>query len=141
MTTAKRAAARIGDRRKRAFPAAITHGLFLSLIMGVAFLPLFSFLLLRTDDPSAYVAYAAPVASLLLSLFGGIRAGRLHRSNGALAGIAVGTLLAFFFLLAALIVGEGKLPITSLLLYLGMAVASTIGGAFSTGRKRRRRTH
>lgn len=139
MATATRAAARLGDRRSFSFTAAILRGFFFSLFLGTAFLFFLSFLLLKSGDPGLLLLPAAVGASLILSLLGGHRAGGLHRKSGALCGLTVGTLLAFAFLLAALILCEGSLSIWAIPLYLGMLSASTLGGWMAARKPKRRR--
>lgn len=139
MATATRAAARLGDRRSISFTGAITRGFFFSLFLGTAFLFLLSFLLMKSRDPARLLLPAAVGASLFLSLLGGYRAGGLHRKSGPLCGLTVGTLLAFVFLLAALILAEGSLSILAIPLYLGMLVTSTLGGWLAARKPKRRR--
>ena len=139
MATATRAAAHLGDRRSISFAGAITRGFFFSLFLGTAFLFLLSFLLMKSRDPARLLLPAAVGASLFLSLLGGYRAGGLHRKSGPLCGLTVGTLLAFVFLLAALILAEGSLSILAIPLYLGMLVTSTLGGWLAARKPKRRR--
>ena len=139
MHTAKRSAARLGDRRSYAFPAAIIRGTLLSLLLGTFFLFFLAFLMLRVSDPHPILTYATPPAALLLSLLGGHHAAYLHRKGGLLCGITVGTLLAFLFLITALIMEQGQLPLSALLLYLGVALGGTAGGSLATRKKKRRR--
>ena len=139
MATATRAAAHLGDRRSISFTAAILRGFFFALFLGTAFLFLLSILLLRSEDPGRLLLPAAVGASLALSLLGGYRAGALHKKSGPLCGLTVGTLLAFSFLLAALILCEGSLSFWAIPLYLGMLSASTLGGGLASRKPKRRR--
>ena len=139
MATATRSAAHLGDRRSISFTAAILRGFFSSLLLGSAFLFFLSFLIMKSADPGHLLLPAAVGASLVLSLLGGHRAGRLHKKSGPLCGLTVGTLLAFAFLLAALILSEGSLSFPAIPLYLGMLLSSTLGGWMATKKPKRRR--
>lgn len=139
MATATRSAAHLGDRRSISFTAAILRGFFSSLLLGSAFLFFLSFLLMKSGDPGRLLLPASVGASLVLSLFGGYRAGALHKKSGPLCGLTVGTLIAFVFLLAALILCEGSLSFLAIPLYLGMLSASTLGGGLASRKPKRRR--
>ena len=141
MATTNRASVHRGARRSRSLPMAAMHGALLSLVMGVAFLFFFAFLLSRTSDPSRLFPFLSWGSTLLLSFFGGMHAGRLHKASGSLCGLSVGTVIAFLFLLTALIIGEGKLPLLAIPLYLVIMAAATVGGMLATREKRRRRRH
>ncbi len=139
MDAVKAKAARLGSGKGLPFTRSVLHGAVLALFLGTAFLFFASLLLYRLSDPLRYFPYFAPAASLLLSFFGGMRAGGLHKKSGALTGITVGLLLSFLFLLAALILSEGHLTLMALLLYIGMLLASTLGGFLATRKRHKRR--
>ncbi len=138
MASAKRTSAHLRDGRSLSFPTATLRGLLLSLITATAFLFFLALLLSRTQNPNQYLSPIAVTAPLLTSLLGGWHAGKLHRRGGALCGITVGMLISFLFLLAALILRAGSLPLLSLPLYLGILASATVGGALSGRRKQRR---
>ena len=139
MASATRTSAHLREGRSLSFPTATLRGLLLSLITGAAFLFFLALLLSRSEDPNRFLTPAAVTAPIVTSLLGGWHAGKLHRRGGTLCGITVGMAIAFLFLLTALILRSGSLPLLSLPLYLGILVSATTGGALSSRGKRRRK--
>ena len=140
MASATRTSARLKDGRSISFPTATLRGLLLSLVTGAAFLFFLALLLSRSEDPNRFLAPLAVSTPIATSLLGGWHAGRLHGRGGALCGITVGMAVSFLFLLAALILRAGSLPLLSLPLYLGILASATMGG-WLAGRRKRRRKH
>lgn len=138
MERTKRARAHLGDRRSHPLATATVRAFGFSLLLGSLFLFFLTLLLYRTQDPARLSLPAAIAASLLLAFLGGGRAAALHRKSGALCGLATGGLLAFLFLLVALCLKGGSLPMHAIPLYLGMPAAGLIGGVL---RLRKRRGH
>ena len=139
MEITKKRAARLGSGVGHPFWRSVLFGVLTALMLGAAFLFFSAFLLYRLSDPLRYFPYVAVIVGLLLSFFCGWQGARLYRKSGALTGITAGLTLAFLFLAAALILKEGALPITAIPLYLGMLLASTVGGWAATRKKARRR--
>ena len=141
MVSAKHTSAHLREGRSLSFPTAALRGLLLALCLGTAFLFFSALLLSRSADPNRYLLPTALITPILTSFLGGFHAGKLHRKGGALCGITVGMLVAFLFLLAALILRSGSLPLLSLPLYLGILASATVGGMLSRRRQSRRRRH
>ena len=141
MEKAKRRAARLGERPSRTFLSSLLASFLFSLLAAAGLLLLAALLLQRSGDPSHLLAPVGALLSAAVALLGGFRAGRLRRSSGALMGLCHGMLIAFVCLCTALVVRDGTLPLPSLLLYGGLLLTSTLGGAMSTRKKHRRRVH
>ncbi|MBQ2718515.1 MAG: TIGR04086 family membrane protein [Clostridia bacterium] len=129
---------RHGEKRV-GFTAAVLGGFLASLLLTGGLLLLLSLFLLWSEDPTRLLLPAGLGAAAVGAFLGGWRSGRLHRSAGALCGITHGMVLVFVFLMLALILEAGALELSSLFLYTALILLSTLGGALSSRRKRRRR--
>lgn len=121
------------------FPFAVFRGTLLSLALCAAFLVFAALILLKAKNPAPLVTPVALGALLLSSFLGGARTGRLHGHSGALCGIAMGTLLSFLCLVAALILEGGSLSLAVVPQYAALVLLGTLGGVTSTRTKKRRR--
>ena len=141
MGKARKKGARASGGARMSFWRCVASGVLVALIAGGAALLCSALLLYRTDDPVRYFSVVAVGVSLLLSLLGGLGAGILYRKSGALIGLTVGMTLSFLFLAGALTLSEGVLPMAAIPLYLGMLLASLLGGTVATRKRIRRRSH
>ena len=141
MEKATRSSLRRGTRQSRTFVSALLSALLFSMLSAAILLLLASFFLLRSGDPSRLASPLGIAVGILSAFAGGFRAGQLRRVAGALMGISHGMILVFFYLLVSLILGEGRLPLLSVLLYCGLLLASLFGGMLATRQRSRRRHH
>ena len=139
MVKTKGRAARLSGGQQVSFATAILRGFAFSVALMTAFLSILAFLLLKSTDPSRLLFPAALGTAGVGAFLGGWRSGCLRRTSGALCGISHGMLLVFVFLAVALVMKSGTLQLSSLFLYTVLLVLSTLGGAFSSRKKKRRR--
>ncbi len=135
-------AAHLSERRKRPLLSGLFLSLLLSLFFSVLFLLLLSFLLYQTEDPLRFLTPALYITPVLCGFLDGFFLARSHRTGGALIGLLSGAILALLLLVIGLILGDGKLPLSSLLLYGLVLLFSPLGAALAQkkpGRKRRKR--
>lgn len=135
-------AAHLSEKRSRPLLSGLLFSLLLSLFLSFLFLLLLSFLLYKTEDPLRFLTPALYISPVLCSFLCGFFLAKGQRAGGALIGLLSGAVLALLLLAVGLILGGGKLPLSSLLLYALVLLFSPLGAALTqkrAGRKRRKR--
>ena len=108
---------------------------FSLLSMAVA-----SALLLKAENPSAWIRILGVLLPALTAFFGGIVCSKAAGGAGALFGLFSGILLVICLIVLAKITGENSISIAkSAVLYTALLLLSVLGGTLGAHKKSRKR--
>lgn len=123
------------------------RGLLISLLFMAAFamasVALASLLLLRAENPSAWIRTLGVLLPSLTAFFGGIVSARSRGGMGALSGLLCGALLVIILVLLAHFSGDAARSLGArAVLYTVLLLLSVLGGTLGAqkrGKRRRKR--
>ncbi len=131
--------AHLSEKGRRPLLSGLLLSLGISLFFSFLFLFLLAFLLYKADDPLRLLTPALYITPMLCGFLCGFSFAKRYRSGGALLGLFSGAILSLLLFGIGLILQGGRLPLSSLFLYLPIPLLSLLGARLSQRRQSKRK--